>query len=102
MERELPEAILVEVVFATPDRQEIISVELAASACVSDAIDSSGIQMRFSESLDDYETGIWGKVVPRDHVLADGDRVEIYRKLARDPKDARRELARAQRSGSSS
>ncbi|MDJ0906769.1 MAG: RnfH family protein [Woeseiaceae bacterium] len=35
-------------------------------------------------------------------MLADGDRVELYRPLERDPMEARRELARAQRLGSSS
>lgn len=35
--------------------------------------------------------GVWGAVQPRGHVLADGDRVEVYRPLVVDPKVARRE-----------
>ena len=34
--------------------------------------------------------GVWGKLRPRDHVLRDRDRVEIYRPLLVDPKEARR------------
>jgi putative ubiquitin-RnfH superfamily antitoxin RatB of RatAB toxin-antitoxin module len=98
----MPDSIRVEVVFATPDRQEILAVEAAPGISVSDAIAVSGIQELFPERLDVCATGVWGNRVPRNHVLENGDRVEIYRELARDPMDARRELAKAQRLGSSS
>ena len=98
----MADSIRVEVVYATPDRQVLVTVELAAATTVGDAIRLSGIQGRFDDTLDNCKTGVWGRVVDRDHVLADGDRVEIYRPLSRDPKDARRELAKAQRFGSSS
>ena len=35
--------------------------------------------------------GVWGRRVGRDHVLRDGDRLEVYRALRVDPKVARRE-----------
>jgi putative ubiquitin-RnfH superfamily antitoxin RatB of RatAB toxin-antitoxin module len=98
----MPETIFVEVVYATPDRQVLLPVEIAAASTVEDAIRLSGIQKRFDDALDECETGVWGRVVERDYSLADGDRVEIYRPLLRDPMDARRELAKAQRLGSSS
>jgi putative ubiquitin-RnfH superfamily antitoxin RatB of RatAB toxin-antitoxin module len=98
----MPETIFVEVVYATPDRQVLLPVEIAAASTVEDAIRLSGIRKRFDDALDECETGVWGRVVERTHVLADGDRVEIYRPLLRDPMDARRELAKAQRLGSSS
>jgi putative ubiquitin-RnfH superfamily antitoxin RatB of RatAB toxin-antitoxin module len=41
--------------------------------------------------------GIFGQRVQRDQVLSDGDRIEIYRPLAQDPKIARRERARTGR-----
>ncbi len=41
--------------------------------------------------VDTLQTGIWGRKLPSDHVLRDGDRVELYRPLKVDPKVARRE-----------
>ena len=35
-------------------------------------------------------TGVWGKVRPSHYRLRDGDRIEIYRHLQADPKQARR------------
>ena len=98
----MPERIRVEVAYATPEHQEIAAVEIAAGSTVADAIRCSDFERRFGDSLQGCETGIWGSLAPRDQLLEDGDRVEIYRKLARDPMEARRELARLQRSGSSS
>ena len=45
------------------------------------------------ESLGEYQAGIWGKKVNRSQELKDGDRVELYRELLLDPKEARRSLA---------
>jgi len=88
--------ICVEVVFALPAEQILISVSLPADATVDDAIAASGIAKRFpDERLQDLETGIWGRLAGRQATVRDGDRVEIYRPLLRDPKDARRELARS-------
>ncbi|NIL93534.1 MAG: RnfH family protein [Woeseiaceae bacterium] len=98
----MPDPIQVEVVFATPDRQVLVSVELDEGATVEDAISVSGIQSRFAERLDECPVGIWGRPVERSHIVKKGDRIEIYRPLARDPRDARRALARIQRFGSSS
>jgi putative ubiquitin-RnfH superfamily antitoxin RatB of RatAB toxin-antitoxin module len=62
-----------------------------------EAAERSGIARLF-EGLDlaSAKMGIFGKVVadPRTHVLADGDRVEIYRPLTADPKEARKARAR--------
>ncbi len=96
------EILQIEVVFATTERQELVAVELPTGATIADAIRESGIQDRFDESLDEFDVGVWGRAANRDQAVGDGDRVEIYRPLARDPMDARRELAKAQRFGSSS
>ena len=97
------DALRIEVVFAAPERQEIVVVELRAGATVAEAIEQSGLQTAFGPiDFDELQAGIWGRLVPRSAVLSDGDRVELYRPLARDPRDARRELARLQRLGSSS
>lgn len=86
--------IQVEVVFATVEEQVLCAVSLQQGATVADAIDASALAHRFqSENLDELEVGIWGSPVRRDQVVTDGDRVEIYRPLAMDPREARRQLA---------
>jgi putative ubiquitin-RnfH superfamily antitoxin RatB of RatAB toxin-antitoxin module len=86
--------IKVEVVFALPERQVLAEVLIAAGATVADAIEASGIEAQFpGVALDRLEAGVWGRVVSRDTTLRSGDRVEIYRPLAIDPKEARRQLA---------
>jgi putative ubiquitin-RnfH superfamily antitoxin RatB of RatAB toxin-antitoxin module len=86
--------IHVEVVFARADRQTLIAVTLAHGATVADAISRSAIAQQFpAENIDRLQVGVWGHPVERDHVLSDGDRVEIYRKLELDPREARRQLA---------
>lgn len=95
--------IVVEVVFALPGRQQLVQVAIGGGATVADAIAQSDLARKFPEvRFDKLQTGIWGRVVPREHVLNDGDRVEIYRPLERDPRDARRILAALQSRGSSS
>jgi putative ubiquitin-RnfH superfamily antitoxin RatB of RatAB toxin-antitoxin module len=86
----------VEVVFALPDRQALVSVTVGKGATVADAISRSGLKAEFSnQDLDSMPVGIWGRPTARDCRLKDGDRVEIYRPLQRDPRDARRELAQS-------
>ena len=88
------ERLSVEVVFATADRQELLEVDLAPGATVADAIRESGIAKRFRDvDLDELPTGIWGRLVSRSQPVEQGDRVEIYRPLDIDPRDARRRLA---------
>jgi len=84
----------VEVVYATPDSQVLLPVVLPATSTVADALLASGLPKQFSQvDFDHLQAGIWGHAVTRDHVLLDGDRVEIYRSLELDPKEARRQLA---------
>ncbi len=86
--------IQVEVVFARADKQTLIAVTLAHGATVADAISRSAIVKQFpAENIDGLQVGVWGHPVERDHVLSDGDRVEIYRTLKLDPREARRQLA---------
>ena len=99
----MTDSIRVEVVFATPERQELVALHLRPGATVAEAIGESGLQKLFAEvDFDELQVGIWGRVADRSAELSDGDRVELYRPLAKDPRDARRELARDQRFGSSS
>lgn len=86
--------IQVEVVYARADKQCLIAVSLPSGATVADAISGSSLRRDFpEENLDAMQVGIWGHLVDRSHVLSDGDRVEFFRPLELDPKEARRQLA---------
>ena len=86
--------VKVEVVYARPERQELVSLELDDSASVLDAIRRSGLLERFPEiDLEQQCVGIFGKLCAVGHPLQPGDRVEIYRPLISDPKDLRRARA---------
>lgn len=87
----------VEVAFARPEKQEIIHLQVEEGTTVVEAVQRSGITTIFPEidpANDDM--GIFGKAVknPSAHELRDGDRVEIYRPLTIDPKQARLNRAR--------
>ena len=81
----------VEVVFALPDRQMLEVVTVPDDAVVADALRLCSIEARFPGiAFDELQAGIWGKPVERTQALRDGDRVEIYRPLEMDPREARR------------
>jgi len=87
-------AITVEVVFAVAEKQEMVSVTLPSGATVAEAIARSSVADSFPQhDLRILSVGIWGREVTRDHVLTDGDRVEIYRPLSMNPREARRRFA---------
>jgi hypothetical protein len=84
----------VEVVYATPGRQARRPLELEEGSTVREAIERSGVLEAFPEiDLARNRVGIHGRLVPLGACLGDGDRVEILRPLAADPKDARRRRA---------
>jgi uncharacterized protein len=90
--------ISVEVAYATPEAQTIEVVELGAGATVAQAIGASGLLARFPEiDLGHQAVGVFGSRVRLGDVLADGDRVEIYRPLQSDPKEMRRRRVRSAR-----
>ncbi|MGH8313045.1 MAG: RnfH family protein, partial [Gammaproteobacteria bacterium] len=58
----------------------------------------SGLQQKYPEiAATACRLGIFGRAVVPQQLLRDGDRVEIYRPLQVDPKQARRKRAHAQR-----
>lgn len=88
--------INVEVAYALPQRQQILSLQVEEGASVFDAVERSGIVRLFPEiDLETAKMGVFGKAVgkPRETPLADGDRVEIYRPLLIDPKQVRKQRA---------
>lgn len=90
----------VEVAYARPDKQEIVPVTVPEGATAREAVKLSGIVAVFPEiDPDAIDMGIFGKVIkdPAAHQLRHGDRVELYRPLKIDPKQAR--LNRAKKKG---
>jgi len=84
--------IRVEVAYATPADQRIVAIDVTDGTSMYDAVIQSGIQKVFPEiDPEANPMGIFGKAVkaPKEHVLREGDRVEIYRPLKIDPKQAR-------------
>jgi len=94
--------INVEVAYATPQRQEIVALRVVVGTTASEAVLASGILDAFPEiDIDTQPMGIFsrplngkGKPLPQEYVLQAGDRVEIYRPLQIDPKQARLERAK--------
>lgn len=73
-----------------------VGLEVARGTNALEAIRASGLLECHAEiDLSTQAVGIWGRSAALDSLLADGDRVEIYRSLTMNPKDARR--LRAQR-----
>lgn len=83
-------ALKVEVVYALPRREKVLSVSLPDGATVLDALLKAGLGKENS-------VGIFGEAATLDTRLRDGDRVEVYRALEIDPKEARRRRARLKR-----
>lgn len=84
-----------EVAYARPDRQFVVTVELGEGATARDALLASGL-IEACVEVDPATAvyGVFGRVVRSDHVLHDGDRLEIYRPLREDPRAARRARVR--------
>ncbi|HKK06626.1 MAG TPA: RnfH family protein [Gammaproteobacteria bacterium] len=79
----------VEVVYARPDKQEVIALELGDGATVQQAIEASRILERCPEiDLETQKMGVFGRVATPETELNEGDRVEIYRPITADPKAA--------------
>jgi putative ubiquitin-RnfH superfamily antitoxin RatB of RatAB toxin-antitoxin module len=82
--------IAVTVVFALPERATEIALRLPPGATLGHALDRSGLAARHPDiDFNVARVGIFGKLADRGSVLADGDRVEVYRPLTVDPKKAR-------------
>ena len=80
----------IEVVYAVAGVQDLVCLELADGAVAREAVEASGIIGRHGLAAANLALGISGRLVAPERRLRDGDRVEILRKLATDPKEARR------------
>lgn len=94
----LDKAIKVEVAYATPDRQEIITVTGHAGMTLQAAILASDVLKAFPEiDLAINKVGIFGRIASLNSLVNDQDRIEIYRPLQADPKETRRRRAQTKR-----
>jgi uncharacterized protein len=90
--------IMVEIVYAEPRRSVVRQLTLPQGARVADALLLAAQDAQLARiDLEAAALGVHGQVVQRDQALSDGDRIEIYRPLAEDPKTARRKRARGGR-----
>lgn len=86
--------IAVEVVYALPGKASVVELQLSRGATIGRAIEQSGLLEQFPEiNLERNRVGIFSKPASLDTPLKNGDRVEIYRPLRVDPKEARRRRA---------
>jgi putative ubiquitin-RnfH superfamily antitoxin RatB of RatAB toxin-antitoxin module len=90
--------IRVEVVYALPQVQHVAALELQEGATVRSALEASGLLQGVPAAERMFlRLGVYGKLAGPERRLADGDRIEILRPLAADPKEARRSRARGRK-----
>lgn len=89
--------IAVDVVHALPDRVERIALRLPAGVTVAQALADQRVLACCPEAAT-LTAGIFGQRCAPERPLRDGDRIELYRPLIADPKEARRERADAMKS----
>ncbi len=82
----------VEIVYCPgPGQFERQALRLVPGATLADALRASGLPQRLALPAEGLRVGVWGRLRPLDTPLRDRDRVEIYRALTVDPKEARRQ-----------
>lgn len=88
---EMGGSVHVQVCYAAPDNVVLQNLIVASGTTLEEAVKQSGILTQRPEiDLATCKLGIYGKLKPLDTVLRERDRIEIYRPLAADPKEARR------------
>lgn len=86
------DTLRVEVVYCPgPGLIDQTALNLAPGSTVADALQASGVLGRHGLSPESVDVGVWCRVAAKDAPLRDRDRVEIYRPLLVDPKEARRQ-----------
>jgi len=86
--------MIVEVAYALPNKQSLISLEVEEGTTIKEAIEASGVLDTYDQiDLTRDKVGIFSKFSTLDTVLREKDRVEIYRPLIADPKKVRKERA---------
>ena len=85
----------IEVIYALPERQELVTIDLPEGSTVMQAVEASGLLQKYPdiEPGGRNKLGVFAKLVKADAALRERDRVEIYRPLIADPKEVRRQKA---------
>lgn len=84
-------SIGVELVYCPgPGQVDIVAMTLPGGTTVAAALQASGLLLRHQLATEGLQLGIWCKACSPDATLRDRDRIEIYRALQVDPKEARR------------
>lgn len=84
----------IEVVYALPDAQTLLRLDVPEGTTAAQAVELSGIREKHPEiDLEKNKLGVFGKLVKSDSPLREKDRVEIYRPLIADPKEIRKKRA---------
>ncbi|MDS4015667.1 MAG: RnfH family protein [Candidatus Accumulibacter sp.] len=92
----MAETISVELIYALPARQQLITLNVPAGTSVRQAIELSGVLDKHPEiDLTKNKVGIFAKLTKLDAMLRERDRIEIYRPLLADPKEVRKQRAAA-------
>lgn len=95
------DSFVVEVAYALPEKQKIVALTVEPGTTARQAVERSGIEREFAGlDLAAAPLGIFGQALgskgledAEHYVLKPRDRVEIYRPLIADPKEARRKRA---------
>ncbi|MDH3315458.1 MAG: RnfH family protein [Gammaproteobacteria bacterium] len=88
--------------YATPGSQHLVTLEVPVGTTIAAAVERCRDQRLLPEAAFQYsDLGVFGRRVRAERVLEPGDRVEIYRPLEVDPKEARRRRAQGGRRTSS-
>ncbi|KKO48409.1 protein RnfH [Arsukibacterium sp. MJ3] len=90
----MAEPLTIEVAYALPAQQSLLTLAVMPGSTVQQVIEQSGICQQYPEiDLTSQKVGVWSRPVKLDEQVKDGDRIEIYRPLIADPKDLRRRRA---------
>lgn len=90
----MDESLHVEIVYALPERVFRQHLRLPPGATVAAALSASTLADEYPQAIADKpRVGVFSRAATLQTVLRDGDRVEVYRPLAIDPKEARRRRA---------
>lgn len=90
----MADLIHVEVIYALPEEQKLLTVEVENGTEVRQVILESGVLEEYPElDLDAMKVGLFGKMTTMKQKVRDKDRIEIYRPLIADPKEVRKKRA---------
>jgi len=85
------EVIEIEVVYALPNKQVLLSLPVPVGSTIEECIKLSGITTHFPQIIvSEAKVGIFSRPETLSTVVKAGERIEIYRPLIADPKEMRK------------